>query len=317
MSQVLGTSFATSGFSYDPNLSPNNQSFGLAVLAVVRRAGVSGGTSTTPGTAGALTTAVFANPSHKVSGTATNGTSTFAMRADAAPALDEAIAPTWTGTHLFAPAAGIPISLQAAEYMRGTLSGTSSQNFQTWYDATGVRRGYFGFGNTNDSTLILASEASGTISLRAGGIEIMRITTSTAPTIQGYGPVAAGLVDMTPDKGTFNGTATGLTTSPVAACSWSKNGNQVCLTIGSVTGSSNGTTFSIGQLPAAIQPTRSFVAAIPAGITEDNTATINTVHLLLSAGSALTFRVNGNPNAFTPAGTKGVQSSFVVNYALN
>ena len=37
MGNVIGTSFATAGFSYDANISPNNQSFSGAVLAVTNR----------------------------------------------------------------------------------------------------------------------------------------------------------------------------------------------------------------------------------------------------------------------------------------
>jgi hypothetical protein len=37
LGNVIGTSFATAGFSYDANISPNNQSFSGAVLAVTNR----------------------------------------------------------------------------------------------------------------------------------------------------------------------------------------------------------------------------------------------------------------------------------------
>jgi len=43
----------------------------------------------------------FDNPTATVGLTATNGASTSAMRADAAPALSQAIVPTWTATHTF------------------------------------------------------------------------------------------------------------------------------------------------------------------------------------------------------------------------
>jgi hypothetical protein len=43
----------------------------------------------------------LANPTASVGLSAVNGTSTNAMRADAAPALNVAIAPTWTGQHIF------------------------------------------------------------------------------------------------------------------------------------------------------------------------------------------------------------------------
>lgn len=41
----------------------------------------------------------FANPTASLGLTAVNGVATTAMRSDAAPALDQTIAPTWTGTH--------------------------------------------------------------------------------------------------------------------------------------------------------------------------------------------------------------------------
>lgn len=41
----------------------------------------------------------FANPSASIGLTAVNGSAATAMRSDAAPALDQSIAPTWTGTH--------------------------------------------------------------------------------------------------------------------------------------------------------------------------------------------------------------------------
>jgi hypothetical protein len=43
----------------------------------------------------------FANPTAVIGLTAINGTATTAMRSDAAPALSQAIAPTWTGIHSF------------------------------------------------------------------------------------------------------------------------------------------------------------------------------------------------------------------------
>ena len=43
----------------------------------------------------------FANPSVTIGLTAVNGIATTAMRSDAAPALSQAIIPTWTGTHTF------------------------------------------------------------------------------------------------------------------------------------------------------------------------------------------------------------------------
>ena len=51
--------------------------------------------------AGDLPSALFANPTATAGLSAINGTATTAMRSDAAPALSQAITPTWTGTHTF------------------------------------------------------------------------------------------------------------------------------------------------------------------------------------------------------------------------
>lgn len=55
-----------------------------------------------------------ANPTAEVGLTAVDGTSTNCMRADAAPALNQAISPTWTGNHTFSPATGIGVTINAA-----------------------------------------------------------------------------------------------------------------------------------------------------------------------------------------------------------
>jgi len=44
----------------------------------------------------------FANPTAEVGLTPVNGVAATAMRSDAAPPIDEGIAPTWTGSHIFA-----------------------------------------------------------------------------------------------------------------------------------------------------------------------------------------------------------------------
>lgn len=55
----------------------------------------------------------LANPTALVGLTAINGTATTAMRSDAAPALNQAIIPTWTGAHTFTPTAGVAVTINA------------------------------------------------------------------------------------------------------------------------------------------------------------------------------------------------------------
>jgi hypothetical protein len=56
---------------------------------------------TVAGSGGACAGASFANPTASVGLTAVNGSASTAMRSDAAPALSQAIIPTWTGLHTF------------------------------------------------------------------------------------------------------------------------------------------------------------------------------------------------------------------------
>ena len=71
---------------------------------------ITGVTSVTFPTSGTLATTaqlpVGANPSASVSLSAVNGSAATFMRSDGAPALSQAISPTWTGNHNFAPSSG-------------------------------------------------------------------------------------------------------------------------------------------------------------------------------------------------------------------
>lgn len=52
-----------------------------------------------------------ANPTASIGLTAVNGSASSCVRSDGAPALSQAIAPTWTNAHIFAPSSGIPVSV--------------------------------------------------------------------------------------------------------------------------------------------------------------------------------------------------------------
>lgn len=65
-----------------------------------------------------------ANPSVTVGLTAKNGTAATFMRSDAAPALDQAITPTWTGAHAFAS----NITVGGNAYVAGQLGSANNTN---------------------------------------------------------------------------------------------------------------------------------------------------------------------------------------------
>lgn len=68
-----------------------------------------------------------ANPTASVGITAVNGSATTFLRSDAAPALSQSIAPTWTGDHIFSPASGVGVTVNGvANSPAVTFNGNST-----------------------------------------------------------------------------------------------------------------------------------------------------------------------------------------------
>lgn len=91
-------------------------------------------------------TTLFANPTASVGLTAVNGSASTAMRSDAAPALDQGITPTWTGTHTFSNSvvgASFRPTSSSAPTVGMYLPAATSLGF------TGVN---FGFNNASPAT---------------------------------------------------------------------------------------------------------------------------------------------------------------------
>lgn len=83
----------------------------------------------------AVSTAVAANPTASVGLSAVNGSATTFMRSDAAPALSQAIVPTWTGaTHTFNPSgiATIVLSDATGKATAIKLLGSSAAQGKNW-----------------------------------------------------------------------------------------------------------------------------------------------------------------------------------------
>lgn len=84
------------------------------------------------------TATAFANPTATIGLAVVNGVATTAMRSDAAPALSQAIAPTWTALHVFARSdgPGFEISRSNNTGFRWNQTGAAANN-RLW-DATAV-----------------------------------------------------------------------------------------------------------------------------------------------------------------------------------
>lgn len=344
----FGTAFAVAGFSFDPNLSPNNQGFSNAVYAVIARNGQNIETIIQPflpGGGTALGTGNFANPTNKVSGTATNGTSTLAMRSDGAPALDWAQSPTWTGVHTFGTNPTLVVGTGTV-ILCGTATAYAwggGPNFQPvvqfggvggilpqgpsqvlnilsgiYYNGTAFIFTGTGTDNTGTSTGVRLSISGGGIAVQGGASgtngqtatlkNLFAVNGTVAPTIQGYGPTAAALADMTPDVGTFGFTVQGITPAVTGTATWAKQGSLVVLTFPTAVGTSNATTCTITGIPAVMQPTTLDQLCSLADF-EDNTLlvggsyAVNIVH----ASSTWSFQKNGTAAGFVASGQKGTK----------
>lgn len=80
------------------------------------------------GTGVTALSSLTANPSGTIGLSAVNGSASSFMRSDAAPALSQAISPTWTGNHTFAPASGNTVFSAGSVGIRMTPVATLSVN---------------------------------------------------------------------------------------------------------------------------------------------------------------------------------------------
>jgi hypothetical protein len=140
----------------------------------------------------------------------------------------------------------------------------------------------------------------------------------TAPILQGFGPTAGGLVDMTVDSGTFTATITGFAAPPTGTATWFRIGKLVILFLPTITGTSNSTSMTMTGLPAVIQPPT--LSQFCPCLLQDNTTNVLGFGLVNAASGTITFTrgvvsgtaVTSASTGFTAAGTKGVNDTVLV-----
>lgn len=142
--------------------------------------------------AGYITSAslpVGANPSASVGLTAVNGSASTFMRSDAAPPLDQSIAPTWTGHHTFASSATVQAA--GAHYLQfRTTAAAADEKAWLWY-SNDKNISFRTFDDAIGADRIALNFVRGT------GIEINSIvfgngTDNPSYTFSGTGPVVVG-----------------------------------------------------------------------------------------------------------------------------
>ena len=264
----------------------------------------------------AVSSAVGANPTATIGLAVVNGSAATFMTSDSAPALSQAIAPTWTGAHIHTPSSAVTaITINVPANATGFIinGGTNTGNNYLAQLLAGLGSGFSSgvllqAGTTSaDSALLIKNSAASTSYFQVRG----------DGKILGGGTVAAALVDMTPDTGTFTATYSGgFTTTPTATYTWARMGNVVVLFMNILTATSNATSWTITGLPAAIQPTRNQHCSVTNF--EDNTVLGATGDVLIQAGSG-TMIVSklGSSGGWTASGTKGLPGAVTVCYLLN
>ena len=208
-----------------------------------------------------------------------------------------------------------------------TLNVDATSGYWTFHDATvaAVDRGYVGYGAGILSAAAQADftvRAQGNLFLAAqGNNAIMELTGTSAPTIKGYGPTAAALVDMTPDSSSATLTTVGLTVNTaLGGCKWSKQGNQVMLVIpawSGTTDTSHAGKVTLTGLPAEIQPaTTQVLNDIPVfnvGGTENSTP----IQLTGSSGTLTYLSAVGGTAVSGTSTAVGQVAQNTVRYLLN
>lgn len=138
----------------------------------------------------------YGNPSATVGLTAKNGTASTVLRADSAPALDQSIAPTWTGTHTFTPATGLNKAFKI------TQSGSGAPTLDGGVDGFG-----WGFNiiKATDTGIDTSAAASGSQNQAALYVEYLTNTTGGKGNIASiYGATKVNVAPATSDPNLLN-----------------------------------------------------------------------------------------------------------------
>jgi hypothetical protein len=203
--------------------------------------------------------------------------------------------------------------------MVGSQPGSANTAYIQFNDSTPTQQGYVGKASGSNNDIYLANQISGGIIALA----------TNGGAIQGTGPTAAALVDMTPDQGSWTTTISGAYSSnPSGTLKWRRVGGLVCIwaeaNILAVSNSSGN--LSCSGLPAAITPSANRIVMSWGGEVRGvncpmtcTMTTSNTILLapVLTANASNPTAVNANvANAFDSASNIGIYSGWAIWYPL-
>lgn len=290
-------------------------------------------TAAANGTGGGPTAA---NPTASVGLSAVNGSASTFMRSDAAPALSVAIAPTWTGNHIFSPASGTT-TVNGSTGAALTVNGVASQfglnvssaggQFAQYISSSGLAGSNYGLEiqaglNASDYALNITNASNSASYFRIlGDGEISSVNGSMTVGSPTGGNKGAGTINATglyvngaavstggAVTGSFTGTLTGMTATVTTSCHYTLVGTAVILGCNGTgaSGTSNATTFTITGAPSAIFPSHG-VSTYTQNL-QNNGAVISGC-MNMSSGGTITLSVTVptcTSNGWMASGTKGL-----------
>lgn len=235
---------------------------------------------------------------------------------------------TWTGNNTFSPASGTPITVNtvgqngidivAALNTSAILQLTATASAQAYIGAVGLATQLVADSQLYD--IVVRNDTGTAVRVAFGSTNTSFLINTTSMSFRG--PIAAALVDMTPDKSSWTTTLSGgwLTGSnPTGTLKWERQGTQVtiwCDTAITQT-ASNFSTISASALPAAITPSSN--RFVTCGALESGTVGAQAGGALVLASGSITIGLllSGTYGSnFTNSGTAGIQAGWSITYSL-
>lgn len=230
-------------------------------------------------------TPLGANPTAKVGLVAVNGVAVTWMRSDAAPPIDQAIVPTWTGLHTFG--AGITVSAGAFTLNGHTLTLSANATI--------------GGTNTGDQVLPVGANPTGSVGLAAvNGVATSFMRSDAAPQLsQAIVPTWSGLhtfgAGITISAGAFTLNAHPLTLTATASVGGTNTGDQT-LPVGANPTAKVGPTATNGVATTWMRSDGAPAIDLTANYTWSGSHVFSSgsIQLQPSAGLAATVLIDGN-----------------------
>lgn len=233
---------------------------------------------------------------------AANGT--YSLPAGNPVVVDTDIESSWANTTLedIADALTDSLSRSGEGGMTAPLEfddGTSGAPGITWESETST--GFYRAGS-NDMRVAVA------------GNDKARWTATAGTPMEVYDGTSWGAVHFGFSQGSFTPTFTGFSADPsTPVVYYVVYGKMVTVILDFGLGTSDDTVFQINNIPAAIQPDRTFEIILPKGV--DNATAVDITSIRLQASSATwLFCKNGDNNGWTNSGFKGLDTSFAYSF---